>query len=93
MECVLVIISVETFVELSIVVMLQGGCLENCISIPCRDKRLTLTCNIPVGVALIVSISIFIQDQEIILFSRTSRPVLGPTQLPFNTVANGGNAH
>jgi len=82
MECVLVIISVETFVELSIVIIVQGGCLENCISIPCRGKRLILTYNIPIGVALIMSISIFIHSQEIILFSRTSRPVLEPTQLP-----------
>jgi hypothetical protein len=82
MECVLIIISVETFVELSIVIMLQGGCQENCISIPCRGKRLTLTCNIPIGVALVMSIHIFNHNQEIILFSRTYRPVLGPTYLP-----------
>ena len=63
-------------------VMLHGGCLENCISLPCRGKRLTLTCNIPVGVALIMSISSFSHNQEIILLARTSIPVLGPTQLP-----------
>jgi len=59
------------------VVMLHGGCLENCISLPCRGKQLT-----SIGVALIMSISSFSHNQEIILFSKISIPVLGPTQLP-----------
>jgi hypothetical protein len=59
--------------------VLQGGCLEKCVLIPCRGNNLNPICNIPIGLTLIMSVSIFSHNQEIILLSR---PDWGPTQCP-----------